>query len=94
MTGNIDPIKTPEIMDRLKFIQDDAIANEIKLAMNVAQKKFDADIFGFGEMIHRDYPKEWTYIEGQWNDIFPHLNIEIKVISSLKRPGYISKPID
>ncbi|MGH4122113.1 MAG: Ger(x)C family spore germination protein [Clostridium sp.] len=93
MIGKLDPMKTPEIMDRLKIRQDEAIANEIKLAINVAQKKFDADIFGFGEMIHRDYPKEWTHIEGQWNDIFPNLNIEIRVISSLKRPGYISKPM-
>jgi len=94
MPGKLDPMKNPEIMDKLKIMQDDAIANEIKLAINAAQKKFDADIFDFGEMIHRDYPKEWTHIEEQWNDIFPHLNIKIKVISSLKRPGYISKPID
>ncbi|WP_298843713.1 Ger(x)C family spore germination protein [uncultured Clostridium sp.] len=94
MTGKIDPIKTPEIMDRLEIIQNNAISNEIKLAINVAQKKFGADIFGFGEMIHRDYPKEWSYIEGRWKNIFPNLNIEIKVISSLKRPGYISKPMD
>jgi len=94
MTGELDPMKTPEIMDRLESRQNDAITNEIKLAINAAQKKFDADIFGFGEMIHRYYPKEWTYIEGQWKDIFPNLNIEIKVNSSLKRPGYISKPMD
>ena len=94
MTGKIDPIKTPEIMDRLEIIQNNAISNEIKLAINVAQKKFGADIFGFGKMIHRDYPKEWSYIEGRWKNIFPNLNIEIKVISSLKRPGYISKPMD
>lgn len=94
MTGKLDPMKTPDIMNRLEIRQEDAITNEIKLAINAAQKKFDADIFGFGEMIHRDYPKEWTYIEGQWKDIFPNLIIEIKVISSLKRPGYISKPIE
>jgi len=94
MTGNLDPMKTPDIMNRLEIIQDDAITNEIKLAINIAQRKFNADVFGFGEMIHRDYPKEWTYMEGRWKDIFPNLNIEIKVISSLKRPGYISKPIE
>jgi len=94
MTGVLDPMKAPEIMDRLEMRQNDAITNEIKLAINIAQKKFGADIFGFGEMIHRDYPKEWTYIEGQWKEIFPNLNIEVKVNSRLKRPGYISKPMD
>lgn len=94
MTGELDPMNTPEIMNRLEIRQDNVITNEIKLAINAAQKKFNADIFGFGEMIHRDYPKEWTNIEGQWKNIFPDLNIEIKVISSIKRPGYISKPIN
>lgn len=94
MTGNIDPMKNPEIMNILGIRQEDAITNEIKLALNAAQKKFDEDIFGFGEMIHRDYPKEWANIEGQWKDIFPNLNIELKVISSLKRTGNISKPIE
>lgn len=94
MTGKLDPMKNPEIMDRLKITQDEAITNEIKLAINAAQKEFDADIFGFGEMMHRAYPKKWAYIEGQWKDIFSNLNIEIKVSSSLKRPGDISKPMD
>jgi len=94
MTGKLDPMKDPEIMNKLEISQENVITNEIKLAVNVAQKKYYADIFGFGEMIHRDYPKEWTNIEGQWKDIFPNLNIEIKVISSLKRPGFISKPIE
>ena len=94
MTGKLDPMKAPEIMDKLEIRQNEAITNEIKLAINVVQKKYGADIFGFGEMIHKDYPKEWNYIEGEWKDIFPNLNIEIKVNSRLKRPGYISKPID
>ncbi|MCJ7690131.1 MAG: Ger(x)C family spore germination C-terminal domain-containing protein [Clostridiaceae bacterium] len=94
MTGVLDPMATPKIMDRLKIIQDDVITKEIKLAINAAQKKFGADVFGFGDMIHRDDPKEWASIEGQWKDIFPYLNIDIRVISSLKRPGYISKPME
>lgn len=94
MTGKLDPMKNPEIMDKLKARQDDTIKNEIMLAINAAQKEYDADIFGFGEIIHRDYPKEWAYIEDKWKDIFPDLNIEINVNSSLKRPGYISKPMD
>jgi len=39
------------LIDKLKTIQDDAITSEIKLAINTCQKEFDADIFGFGEII-------------------------------------------
>ena len=94
MIGNLDPMKNLEITKRLESSQEEAITNEIKLAVSAAQNKFDADIFGFGEMIHRDYPKEWIDIEEHWKDVFPKLNIEVNVISSLKRPGYISKPIE
>lgn len=56
-------------------------------------KKLKADIFHFGSKVHRQYPKFWKTAESDWENIFPNLNVEVNVDSSVKRPGIISKPI-
>lgn len=93
MAGKLDPMKNPKIMDDLAKLQSEAIEKEIKLALNAAQKKFDADIFDFGGLIHREYPETWRKLESNWNHIFPNIKVEVTVISTLKGPGVISKPI-
>lgn len=93
MSDTLDPMKNPKIMDDLSKLQDKAIEKEAKLALNAAQNKFRADIFDFGGIIYRNNPVFWKKIENDWENIFPNIKVKIKVISSLKRPGIISKPI-
>lgn len=93
MPGKLDPMKNPKIMDDLAKLQSKAIEKEAKLAINAAQEKFDADIFDFGGSIHRDYSKTWKNIENNWNDIFPHIKVEVNVSTTLKSPGLISKSV-
>lgn len=93
MTGAFDPMKNPEILTWFEQMENEVIKQEIEKALYAAQKTFKADIFHFGEAIHRDYPKEWKNMEGNWSDIFPELEIEIQVYSSIQRTGVISKPI-
>lgn len=93
MAGKLDPMKNPKIMDDLAKLQSEAIEKEVKLALNAAQKKFDADIFDFGGLIHREYPETWRKLESNWNHIFPNIKVEVTVISTLKGPGIISKPV-
>lgn len=94
MPGKLDPMKNPKTMDDLGKLQSDAIEQEVKLALNGAQKKLNADIFDFGGLIHREYPKAWEKIENNWDYIFPNIKVEVTVISNLKGPGVISRPIN
>ncbi|MBC2580193.1 Ger(x)C family spore germination protein [Clostridium sp. DJ247] len=93
MSDTLDPMKNPKIMDELSKLQDQAIEKEVKLALYAAQKKLNIDMFDFGGVIHREYPIFWKKIKKDWNYLFPHINVEIKVDSTVKRPGIISKPM-
>lgn len=93
MPGKLDPMKNPKVMDDLAELQSKAIEKEVKLALNAAQERLDADIFDFGGLIHREHPEYWENIEQNWDHIFPNIKVDVHVISSLKRPGVISKPI-
>lgn len=93
MTNNSDPMKNPKVMDELGILEGRAIKKEVKLAINKAQKKLNADIFNFGGILHRSYPKVWKKVSKNWRKIFPNIKVKVNVISNLDSPGKISKPI-
>lgn len=56
-----------------------------------AQKELGVDIFGFGETIHRTYPKLWGSLKENWNDSFKDLPVEINFKVKVLKTGTISK---
>lgn len=72
-------------------VKNDAIHNEVMAALKKA-KKMNADIFGFGEIVHKKFPKQWRKMESEWDDLFPNLEVEVQVESVMRRVGTISKP--
>ncbi|AIF50342.1 Ger(x)C family spore germination protein [Pelosinus sp. UFO1] len=93
MVGDLDAMKNPEILTEFEQLENEVIKKEVEKALYAAQKTFKADIFDFGETIHRDYPDEWKNIEESWSEIFPDLEVEVEVHSSIQRIGVISKPL-
>ncbi|WP_261800213.1 Ger(x)C family spore germination protein [Paenibacillus sp. PAMC21692] len=68
----------PDRIAQLEAIQKAEIEKEIQSAIMQA-KKFKADVFGFGEAIHRADPVSWRSLKENWSEIFPKLGIEIQV---------------
>ena len=62
-------------------------------ALDKAQKTLKTDIFGFGEAIHRKYPKVWEKIKSDWNDKFLDLPVSITVEAETIQLGEITKPL-
>ncbi len=60
-------------------------------AVNKAQNEFKTDIFGFGEVVHRKYPKLWAKIKDDWNDEFADLTVNISVKFKTNQLGQITK---
>jgi spore germination protein KC len=70
----------------------DVIKSEVMAAVKKAQQ-LNADIFGFGESVHCKYPKEWTSMENEWDEIFPTVEVEVEVKAKLRLMGRISAPV-
>jgi len=86
-----EDLTTPAAWTSLEKRQATAIRNEVLAAIKKAQE-FNTDIFGFGDAVHRKYPKLWKEIENQWNDFFPTLEVSVIVEAKLRRTGLIAKP--
>ena len=56
-----------------------SIKKNIDESLHVLQEKYNADVLGFGEAIHRADPKEWKKIKKDWHTIYPNVEVNVKV---------------
>lgn len=89
-TGDLtDPEKITSLEKRKAMV----IKNEIKRVLEKAQYEFNADIFGFGEAVHRKFPKYWREIEDRWEEKFPTVEVTLKVNAKIRHVGLTTNPI-
>ncbi len=73
---------------------DRAVTNECINTIEKCQKEFKSDIFGFGMRVFDNYPDFWMKNSKKWNDeIFPSINIKVKVKSKIMRTGLLANSI-
>lgn len=87
-----DDLENPQIIKKLEGEKNAAIESEVRAALSKAQK-LNADIFGFGDVVHQKFPKEWKELESRWDEIFPELEVEVTVQVKIRRPGSSKKAV-
>lgn len=91
--GNIDEvhsavnIASSSVLSEINKKQAEAIENEINQTLKRCQKNLKADIFGFGENLHRWHPAYWKQKKDKWNDNFPSVPVEVRVKTKLYSSG-------
>lgn len=81
----------PTAIEALEKRKAAAIRNEVLAALKKA-RELNTDIFGFGDSVHQKYPKQWQEYETRWDEIFPHIEIELSIEAKIRRLGRINKP--
>ncbi len=79
-------------VEMLKDKMKEAIRSEINGALATA-RALSADIFGFGNAIRRDYPKEWNKMKDNWDETFPKIELDIDLDIELRSTGGLTKPV-
>ncbi|MEC1717184.1 Ger(x)C family spore germination protein [Schinkia azotoformans] len=82
----------PHIIGELESLVNRDIRNSIENTVEKAQKDFESDILGFGERIHKTYPKDWEKIKKQWKEIFTNVPVNVNVKIKIRRIGTITNP--
>ncbi|MFW6270281.1 MAG: Ger(x)C family spore germination protein [Bacillota bacterium] len=69
---------------------ENRISNEFKRENQAlvyrVQNKFEADIFGFGQMVKAYYPERWSEID-DWREEFKKVDLVIRVSTEIRRIG-------
>ncbi|MBW7455596.1 Ger(x)C family spore germination protein [Paenibacillus sepulcri] len=90
--SKLDPAKKEE----LRLIEDkfsQLAQKSTQQLIEKVQKQYKTDIFGFGESVHRQYPRQWKTIKREWNGTFPQVQVKVQVDIKCKDPGQTSSPI-
>lgn len=87
---DLDLTKTKTIFE-IEAGSAEKIKEFAETTIKKAQKKYKADIFGFGEAIRRADPKFWKRIEKNWDREFPDLPVHVKVDFKIRRTGTVSQ---
>ncbi|MFE4046779.1 Ger(x)C family spore germination protein [Priestia sp. YIM B13490] len=84
-------ITNPKVIRKIELSLRKEIKKELEKAIKHAQKE-KADIFGFGEVIHRSRPNEWKKLKPRWSDVyFSKLNVDVTVEAYVRRAGLRNK---
>lgn len=84
----IDLLDPQSIMELEKIAQKD-VKGIMEAAIQRA-KKYDVDIFGFGDAIYRSNPKYWNKNKDNWKDQFVDLPIYVNTQVKIRRLGTVS----
>lgn len=74
-------------------ISEEKIKSICMKVVNKAQNELKTDIFGFGEAVHRQYPKVWEEIKDDWDNEFTDIPVNIAVKFETDRLGQITRPL-
>ncbi|RNB85965.1 Ger(x)C family spore germination protein [Brevibacillus fluminis] len=84
----------PKVIAELEQSAEKQFEQLIMSTISSVQKKYQADIFGFGSALHRADPKAWKKIRKDWETkYFPKLKVNIKADIHIRRLGKASNPL-
>jgi spore germination protein KC len=63
------------------------IEKQVEKTIKVVQKKYGADIFGFGSTIYGHNPKEWKRLREKWDKVFPDAEVSVSTDFNIRMTG-------
>lgn len=87
---NVD-LMNPTVIEKIDRLIEKEIKGQILATVKEAQR-MKADIFGFGESVHRKDPKLWNRLKENWDDHFANLEVKVEVDSYTRREGIRTNP--
>ncbi|WP_181350074.1 Ger(x)C family spore germination protein [Thalassobacillus sp. CUG 92003] len=94
--GEVDCVIDLSDDDKMKDINkktEEVIEKKINAAINVTQEEYASDIFGFGNVIHRNHPAYWKQIKYDWKSHFSELEVKTDVKVKIRRKGKSTQPL-
>jgi len=97
MEGNIADLQcnlnpgNPAALEELQRIGEKQQVLLIQKALQKIQHQLKSDALGFGEAVHRSYPKEWKKLKDRWDDVFPDVPVHIDSTLRIRNTGTMNQ---
>ena len=81
-------------INKIEKAWSSSLKKDLTKVIKKVQSKWQADIFGFGNLIYKNNPKTWKKLEKNWNSkYFPNLNIKVKTDLKIDATGSLLNTI-
>jgi len=88
---NLEESKT---VDEIQNILNKNLKGRLKDTLDTVQHQYKTDVFGYGNMIYKKYPKLWKQLENNWDDTyFPKINVSIETDIKIVSTGSLKQTI-
>lgn len=78
-----------EVIKEIEDLFSEQMEDEIEEMINKIQKEFRVDILGIDRYLRQRHYKLWKQVEGDWSEIFPNIDIEVKMDTKIRRIGLV-----
>ena len=89
---NLD-LSDNKVIQEIEKETEKAVKELIMDALSVTQEKYKSDVFGFGTLLYKKYPKLYNEID-DWDEYFSTLEIRIKVDLKLELKGSLQQSLE
>lgn len=90
-TNNVD-LKDIDATKSLEIKFSEVVKKEIETSIKKVQLEYKSDVFGFGNIMHKTYPKQWKTMSKDWHNIFASAKVNVNVTVSINRTGLVNTP--
>lgn len=90
-TGKLN-LNEPEIVNLVADASSKVIKIEIEDVIKKTQNEYEEDIFGFGQVMHREYPDRWKKIKDNWDEVYSNAEVNVVVKTNIQRTGLSNIP--
>lgn len=84
-------LSTQDHIELLQKAAAKAIKSEIRQTLNKSME-LGTDIYGFGDMLKQKYPHKWKAMEGNWDDLYQNIDVQIEVTAKVRGDGRLINP--
>lgn len=82
-----------QVLNKFELALEQAVAKHMLATIHKVQDEFGLDIFGFGVVVHRKFPKLWPGLKDRWDEEFRRSTFRIEADLNLERPGLTGIPL-
>lgn len=76
----------PVQVEKVERLIEDEITSVMQKGWKAVRKQ-RADVIGFGSVIHKKYPKQWSKVKDNWTEMFPNTEVKLSVKVKLNSTG-------
>lgn len=79
-----------DTISELEKLAEQRVAAIVMKTVNKVKKDYKADIFGFGDAIHRADPAAWKLLKNDWDEQFAKVDVSVNVDTKIRRIGTVA----